>query len=128
MPENTQSAKRLTKDQKMAQAAYGCVSKRKGDKDFNFDDYSNFAYAFPALIHSCGLVQAVAFAKAKGKADYIADLQAVFDRVDDAGDLYERSRAADLSEYARISRHALAAASWLKRYCQAMDGGAYTDE
>lgn len=127
MPESTQNAKPLTKDQKMAQAAYGRIVDRHRQGE-GFEEYCNFAYAFPALIHSCGLVQAVAFAKAKGKADYIADLQAVFDRVDDAGDLYERSRAADLSEYARISRHALAAASWLKRYCQAMDGGAYTDE
>ncbi len=121
MPESTQNAKLLTKDQKMAQTAYARVAKHKGDKDFNFDDYSNFAYAFPALIHSCGLVQAVAFASAKGKGDYIADLQAVFDQADQAGGLYERSRAAGLSEYTRISRHALAAASWLKRYCQAMD-------
>ena len=117
MPEN-EKKKRLTKDQKMAQAAYDCVASKKGKE---FEEYSNFAYAFPSLIHSCGLVQAVAFAKAKKKDDYIKDLQAVFDQADQAGDLYERSRAAGLSEYTRISRHALAAASWLKRYCQAMD-------
>ena len=107
-----------TKDQKMAQVAYESVASRQGE---GFGDYCNFAYAFPSLIHSCGLVQAVAFAKAKKKDDYIKDLQDVFDQADKAGDLYERSRTAGLSEYARISRHALAAASWLKRYCQAMD-------
>ena len=121
MPETSPDTKILTKDQRMAQTSYACVSKRKGDKDFSFEDYSNFAYAFPSLIHSCGLVQAVAFAKAKKKDDYIKDLQDVFDQADKAGDLYERSRTAGLSEYARISRHALAAASWIKRYCQAMD-------
>lgn len=121
MAKTTQSEKPVTKDQKMAQTAYDCVVNRKGDKNFNFDDYSNFAYAFPTLIHSCGLAQAMAFASAKGKGDYVADLQAVFDQVDKAGDLRERSRKAPLPEYTRISRHALAAASWLKRYCQAED-------
>ncbi len=118
MPETSPDTKLLTKDQKMAQAAYERVADRQGE---GFEEYCNFAYAFPALVHSCGLVQAVAFASAKKKDDYIEDLQTVFNQVDDAGDLYERSRAAGLTEYARISRHALAAASWLKRYCQAMD-------
>lgn len=104
----------------MAQAAYARISERKG-KDPKFGDYCNFAYAFPSLIHSCGLVQAMAFASVKGKEDYIADLQAVFNEVDNAGGLYERSRSAPLAEYARISRHALAASAWIKRYCQAMD-------
>ena len=118
MPETTSNEKILTKDQKMAQTAYARAFSRKGG---NFDEYSAFAYAFPALIHSCGLVQAVAFAKGKGKGDYLDDLQAVFDEVDKAGALYDKSRTADLIEYARISRHALAAASWIKRWCQAMD-------
>ena len=115
MPENNRI---LTKDQKMAQAAYQRVAARSGA---NFDDYSSFAKAFPSLIHSCGLVQAVAFAATKGKGDYVADLQTVFDQADQAGDLYERSRSAELPEYARTSRHALAAATWIKRYCQAAE-------
>ena len=117
MPER-ENNKILTKDQKMAQAAYERVASRGGA---SFEDYNNFAKAFPALIHSCGLVQAVAFAATKGKGEYIADLQAVFDQADQAGDLYERSRSAGLAEYTRISRHALAAATWLKRYCQALE-------
>ena len=109
----------LTKEQKMAQSAWICVEKRS--KAGAFGDYTSFALAFPALIHSCGLAQAVAFATAKKQADYLADIQEVFNAIDRAGDLMERSREAGLAEYSRISRHALAAASWIKRYCQALD-------
>ena len=111
----------LTKEQKMAQVAWARVEKRSGAG--NFGEYNSFALAFPALIHSCGLVQAVAFAATKKQDDYLADIQEVFDAVDKAGNLMERSREAGLAEYTRISRHALAAASWIKRYCQALDTG-----
>ena len=114
----------LTNEQKMAQAAWKNVSDRRNSlKNEDFDKYSSFALAFPALIHSCGLVQAVAFAATKKQDDYLADIQEVFDAVDKAGNLMERSREAGLAEYTRISRHALAAASWIKRYCQALDTG-----
>ena len=119
----------LTKEQEMAQKAWKCVSDRRSSfKDEDFDKYSSFALAFPALIHSCGLVQAVAFASRDDKddkksflRDFMKDLQDVFNTIDKAGDLKVRSREAELAEYSRISRHALAAASWIKRYCQALD-------
>ena len=107
-----------TKEQKMAQEAYERVSVRSHDKDFD-KEYKNFALSFPSLIHSCGLVQAVAFAQAKDKGEYIDDLQKVFDTTDNAGDLRTKSREAPVMEYMRITRHAIAAAGWIKRYCQA---------
>lgn len=108
-----------TKEQLMAQEAFGRVTNRRNDKDF--DDYKSFALSFPSLLHSCGLVQAVAFAEAKKKGEYIDDLQAVFDRIDSAGNLKARSREAHVMEYMRITRHAISAASWIKRYCQASE-------
>ncbi|MBQ6417398.1 MAG: type III-B CRISPR module-associated protein Cmr5 [Synergistaceae bacterium] len=108
-----------TNEQLMAKAAYDAVEKRKEEADFK--DYKSFALSFPALIHSCGLVQAVAFAKAKKKDGFIDDIQSVFNKIDDAGDLQKRSREADITEYMRITRHAISAASWIKRYCQATD-------
>ena len=108
-----------TKEQLMAQEAYERVITRSNEEDF--DEYKSFALSFPSLIHSCGLVQAVAFAKAKKKDGFIDDLQAVFDKIDNAGDLQNRSREAPIMEYMRITRHAISAASWLKRYCQASD-------
>lgn len=108
-----------TKEQLTAQEAYSRVSERSKDKDF--DDYKSFALSFPSLIHSCGLVQALAFAQAKDKGEYIDDLQKVFDTTDDAGNLPEKSRKAHVMEYMRMTRHAISAASWIKRYCQASE-------
>ena len=110
-----------TKEQLMAQKAFECVTSRSKDKDYFDKEYKNFALSFPSLIHSCGLVQAIAFAMAKDKGGYIDDLQKVFDTVDSAGDLQTRSREAHVMEYMRITRHAISAASWIKRYCQASD-------
>ena len=55
----------------------------------------------------------------KDKVNLRDDLQKVFDKIDDAGDLQTRSREAQIIEYMRITRHAISAASWIKRYCQA---------
>ena len=107
----------MTKEQSMAQKAFLRVSERQAEADFG--DYKSFALSFPSLIHTCGLVQAVSFACSKKKNKYVEDLQAVFNEIDNAGDLATRSREAMVMEYMRISRHALSAASWIKRYCQA---------
>ena len=109
---------RKTKEQMMAQEAFSRVSMRHNQE--KFDEYKTFALEFPTLIHSCGLVQAVAFALAKEKENFLDDLEAVFKTIDAQGNLQARSREAGLMEYMRISRHALSAASWIKRYCQAM--------
>ncbi len=117
-----------TKEQLMAQKAYERVAIRSDEENFDFKEYKTFALSFPSLIHTCGLVQAIAFAKkdTKGKDSrikngYIDDLQAVFDEIDSAGDLAKKSREAHVMEYMRITRHAISAASWIKRYCQASE-------
>ena len=101
-----------TKEQQMAQAAFGCVEGRNS----GFEDYSSFALAFPSLVHSCGLAQALAFAQAKGRTDYLSDLENV---LGEGEGLCTRSRETELMEYTRLSRRVLMAASWIKRYCQA---------
>lgn len=103
-----------TKEQQMAQAAFERVQGRSS----GFEEYSSFALAFPSLVHSCGLAQALAFAQAKGRADYLSDLENV---LGEGEGLCKRSREAELMEYMRLSRRALAASSWIKRYCQAKD-------
>ena len=109
---------RKTKEQAMAQEAFCRVSSRQQEN--NFDEYKTFALSFPTLIHSCGLVQAVSFAAAKDKKIFLDDLESVFTVIDSQGNLQNRSREAGIMEYMRISRHALSAATWIKRYCQAM--------
>jgi CRISPR-associated protein Cmr5 len=119
-----------TNSQKMAQAAYQRIVDRKPDHEF-----ASFARSFPSLIHSCGLAQAVTFAKAKGAVEkgkenkspgkYLEDLAAV---LASAGHrelgtpeaLEEASRNSPVPAYVRLSRNALQAAGWLKRYVEAV--------
>lgn len=113
----------LTRSQKMAQAAFKQVQERAERKD-QFKEYSSFSKKFPALIHTCGLVQAVAFAQAKDEGDYIHDLEAVL-KAGGHAEIPERSldrlsRTEPLGGYLRLSRDSLAAATWLKRYVEAL--------
>ena len=120
-----------TTSQKMAQKAYERISDRKPD-----DPYISFAREFPTLVHSCGLAQALAFARARSEhhKTYADDLAKVLtaaghEQVATARDLAKRIRA-DLSvpQYIRLSRDALAAALWLKRYVEADGGGPTSDQ
>jgi CRISPR-associated protein Cmr5 len=119
-----------TRSQRLAQAAYPRIAVRipPGTDPKNFTkaqkEYRTFAKKFPALIHTCGLAQAVAFALAKQENDYIDDLAEVLrnsghPEITSAQTLHERARKQPLSGYLRLSRDAINAASWLKRYVEA---------
>jgi CRISPR-associated protein Cmr5 len=114
-----------TRSQRLAQAAYPRIQTRmQGLREKAFDEYRSFVKKFPALIHTCGLAQAVAFALAKQENDYIEDLAAVLresghPEITSAQTLHERARTQPLSGYLRLSRDAINAASWLKRYVEA---------
>ena len=130
-----------TRSQRLAQAAYKRVTARlttydKGKKVLD-DKYETFAKKFPSLIHTCGLAQAVAFAEAKGvpkapnkpkpELQYLDDLAEVLKAaghptLTDRVALAKQSREHDLSTYLRLSRDAISAASWLKRYVEAIAG------
>jgi CRISPR-associated protein Cmr5 len=107
---------RQTRQQRRAQVAHSCISSRsKGDKD-----YSQLAKKFPALVHNCGLAQAIAFVQAKegttGEA-YISHLAKTMGETVDIGNT---SRIADLMKYQRLTREAIESATWLKRYSEAL--------
>jgi CRISPR-associated protein Cmr5 len=111
-----------TNSQKMAQAAYQQILERKPNGEF-----SSFARSFPSLVHSCGLAQAAAFAKVK-RHEYLEDLAAVLNAMGHAeatsGDRLEQAtRELPVLAYVRLSRNALLAASWLKRYVEAAEQG-----
>lgn len=128
------------KSQKFAQIAFDRVSKRKGknpqERDASqagprdearsaWDDYATTARRFPSLIHTCGLAQAVAFAEAKKKTEYLEDLQKVlqvvgYQDIADTAALSEKTRTVPLTAYLQLSRDAVTAASWLKRYVEAL--------
>lgn len=110
-----------TNSQKMAQAAYQKVTQRRPTEAF-----TSFAREFPSLVHSCGLAQAVAFARAKGahQVEYLSDLAVVLHAaahptIKDAEQLAEATRENAVGAYIRLSRDALQAATWLKRYVEA---------
>jgi CRISPR-associated protein Cmr5 len=112
-----------TRSQRLAQEAFPRIRERLTEK--RFKEYMSFSKKFPALVHTCGLAQAVAFALAKQEVDYIADLTAVL-RASGHAEITEReplehhARTVPLSGYMRLSRDTINAASWLKRYAEAL--------
>jgi len=114
-----------TRSQRMAHAAFPRIRQRKERlKEKEFKEYNSFARKFPALIHTCGLAQAIAFALAKQEGDYIDDLATVLREsghleIADAMALQKQTQTQPLNGYLRLSRDAISAAGWLKRYVEA---------
>jgi CRISPR-associated protein Cmr5 len=112
----------VTRDQIRAQRAYDRVAApREAKKEA---DYKRFSKSFPALIHTCGLAQAIAFGQVKDPCkelpdSYMADLAHVAGAAD-LDELAREARTASLPHYQRLSRDTLAAATWLKRYAEAL--------
>lgn len=112
-----------TNTQKMAQAAYASVTHRIQPGKAVRDKYVTFARSFPSLLHSCGLAQAIAFAKAKGHGEYLEDLAVILRAVghaeaETAASLESASREYPVLAYIRLSRSTLQAAGWMKRYVE----------
>lgn len=114
-----------TRSQRLAQAAFPRIQDRHSTfNEKQFKEYVGFAKRFPALVHTCGLAQAVAFALAKKEKEYVEDLAAVLKEgghpeAASADALLEQTRDQPLSGYLRLSRDAINAAGWLKRYVEA---------
>jgi CRISPR-associated protein Cmr5 len=109
--------------QVVASRAYARVEAAKtGTKKLK--EYKSFALKFPALIHASGLVQATAFAFAKGggPGQVLDDLADVLKPTETGKDLHQRARTCNVAEYLRLTEEALTAASWLKRYTEALLG------
>lgn len=109
-----------TREQRMAESAFRCVEARARGREGG-EEYLTFSSSFPSLIHSCGLVQALAFAEAKKNLPLLEDIAQVMKKPLD--EIKERARSETLSGYMLLSREVLAAAGWLKRYAQAIIKG-----
>lgn len=114
-----------TRSQKFAVAAYDRIAfqSQNGQQKVKAE-YVTFAKKFPALVHTCGLTQAVVFAIARDHELYVDDLASVLHEVGHAEITSARSvdeavRKSEVSVYMRLSRDAIEAASWLKRYVEA---------
>lgn len=126
----------LTKQQKRAKIAYDRVKEDVTKEPEKIKDaYVKIAKRFPALVHNCGLVQAVAFVEAKKEDEkkekkiwgvYLSHIIAVLNESEKKEtvikDLGEVSRTAGLMEYQRLSRNVIASATWIKRYAEALLG------
>src|SRR5262249_51229313 len=117
----------MLRSQRMAQAAFKGIRQRGQSEEKYRKEYRSFAREFPTLVHQCGLAQAVVFAQAKKdhQLDYLNDLAAVLAAVGypdvGAGEaIASRTRSLSLAGYVRLSRDALDAAVWLKRYVEAL--------
>ena len=125
-----------TRSQKLAQAAFLRIQARDGEMTKeDFKEYVTVVKKFPSLVHTCGLAQAVAFYEAKGNTKpgkpekphlrYLKDLAAVLTSVGHqqivtVEQLTNKVRTEPISGYLRLSRDTINAATWLKRYVEAV--------
>jgi len=120
----------MTREQKRASFAYEKVKQYEQNENVR-KDYGSMALRFPALLRSAGLVQAIAFVKARGNEAhkrFIHDFAAVLAKLNGANssgkeafdDLFKQARTAELPEYLRMTREALAVADWFKRFAQSV--------
>jgi CRISPR-associated protein Cmr5 len=105
------------KSQQYSQKAFECVKKHVQTLSLEEQKkYKTFAKRFPALIHTCGLAQTIAFANSKKEYKHnFEDLQQVLGN----NNLIKDSQEKPVLEYLRLSRDALAATGWLKKYAEA---------
>ncbi|MBX3277949.1 MAG: type III-B CRISPR module-associated protein Cmr5 [Acidobacteria bacterium] len=86
----------------------------------SLDKYEGMAQKLPVLIRTAGLVQALAFVESRDEdeqkllLDHLAEVIGAGSREN----LLQRSRTAPLPEYIRLTREALAALHWYKRFAQ----------
>lgn len=92
--------------------------------------YGSLAHKLPVLIRTAGLVQALAFVQARGKREgqqLLNDLAATIGMTDGEA-LVTASRNAPLLPYMRLTRTALDALLWYKRFAQSILEVEVTDE
>lgn len=112
---------------KYAERAYPLVALLQDD-DLKAE-YRTLALTFPTMIMQSGLAQAIGFLKAKAKSkeqhnlmlEHMAKLlNYVNNNQADPEALYQAILASDVTQYQLLSREALEASAWLKRYTQAL--------
>lgn len=105
------------------------LEKQAGEKKELVAKYRTLALTFPNMVLQSGLCQAVGFLLAKGESHHELLLKHLTDLLNsnedykaykDYKELHCHILKADLTEYQLLTRRALEAASWLKRYTQAL--------
>ena len=108
----------ITREQRRAQAAFRKIKQAQGSAQP--EAYGRQCLHLPALIHQCGLCQALTFLEAKApKKPECRELLA--DILEAAGiGSTANVRDAEVTAYQRMTRDALACAQWFKRYAEAI--------
>lgn len=117
---------------RVATAAYRQVDARRAVSPAEQKKYGAIAHKLPGMILQNGLAQATGFLLAKGKNEsgdhhswLLDDLNAVLRAAGvldepDRTALHQRAIEADLGQSLRLTRAALEASGWLKRYVQGL--------
>lgn len=103
--------------QKYAELAYPLVDVVKG-KDLE-SKYRTLALNLPTMILQSGLMQTVGFLIAKGADEHKEIYRHLTVLLNDAN-LHTTVRQSDITQYQRLTRNAIEASGWLKRYTQAL--------
>lgn len=116
-----------TRDQRYAEKIFEQVSQLLQRPKPEQKQYGSMAHKLPVLIRTAGLAQSLAFVAASKKAPHqqlLTDLaQAIAHQTGEqqiATQLLDKSRTAPLSDYMRLTREALSALLWYKRFAQSV--------
>ncbi|MCI0392596.1 MAG: type III-B CRISPR module-associated protein Cmr5 [Acidobacteria bacterium] len=120
-----------TRDQRYAEKIFGQVSafKQQQPKRNKQREYGSMAHKLPVLIRTAGLAQALAFIAASGQKkpphqQLLEDLAQAIAHLtggrQTAAQLLEKSRTAALGDYMKLTRDALSALLWYKRFAQSV--------
>lgn len=116
----------VPRSHQVAQAAYERIAAHAQKTKAEKKKYGALAHKLPVLILQNGLAQATGFLLAKGKTEHIAvldDLAQVLRTTGEAGcedgkSLHQTVINADTFKTMHLTRRALEASGWLKRYVQ----------
>ncbi len=106
--------------QKYAEKAYPLVDSVKNTA--MEAKYRTLALTFPTMIMQSGLAQAIGFLMAKGEEHHTKLLKhlAALLNYADIQQLHNEVRSSGIADYQLLTRKAIEASSWLKRYTQAL--------
>ncbi|GGG19974.1 type III-B CRISPR module-associated protein Cmr5 [Paenibacillus aceti] len=122
-----------SQDHYYAQTAYNCIKRIENahvQSKANAQEYGRLCHRFPAMVMLNGLRLTVAYFESVNKGEmhqnYIADLGSVLGIQNWNEELPEQS-----SQYRHLTRRALQASVWFKRYAEAIlkvEGGEADDD
>jgi CRISPR-associated protein Cmr5 len=116
-----------TRDQKIAAKIFDQVSALPQE---DHQKYGTMAHKLPILVHTAGLVQALAFVDARGtksQKKLLTHLAEIVE-LDDKEALLRKSRNDELDAYMQLSQRVLHALLWYKRFAQSVLGVEASDE